>query len=72
MNTYTTTLLAQDVNDGIIKKFVGPNIKAPTLELAEQYVQLNGMGYLTVIGQLIQTIDEHTNQTTDYNNYNLN
>lgn len=70
MNQYTTTLLAIDSNDGIIKQWVGEIIEAPSFELAEQYLQLNGKGYLTIMGKLVSTIDEQTGNKISFENLN--
>lgn len=56
MKIFLTELKAIDPIDQELKTWCGPNIEAETFELAEQYCQDNGLGYCTVIGELIQEI----------------
>jgi hypothetical protein len=70
MNKYTTTLLAIDAKDGQIKQWVGEIIEAPSFELAEQWLQLNGKGYLTISGKLISTVDEQSGNKISFENLN--
>lgn len=35
---------------------MGPNIQAPSMELAQEYCQNNGLGYCKIEGQLIAEI----------------
>ncbi len=70
MNKYTTSLLAIDSKDGQIKQWVGDIIEAPSFELAESYIQNNGKGYLTIMGKLIESIDESTGNKINFENLN--
>ena len=36
-----------------MKTWVGPNIEAETIELADKFCQENGLGYCEVIGELV-------------------
>jgi len=67
---FTTNLVAIDPRDGIIKTWVGPIIEAPTFQLAEEQINNTGLGYLTVTGQLISTVDEETGHKINFENLN--
>lgn len=56
MKIWLTEIMAIDPNDGKLKKWCGPDIKAFTPTLAEQYCQQNGLGYCKVIGELVREI----------------
>lgn len=57
MYLFTTSIIAKDPIDGIMKKWGGPNIPADTIEEAEWFVQKYGLGYCKVDGQLIEEIE---------------
>lgn len=67
---FTTNLLAIDPKDGVIKEWVGPTIDAPSFELAEEQILKTGLGYLSIRGQLISSIDEETGSTINFENLN--
>lgn len=56
MKIWITELIAIDPLTGELKKWGGDDIKAPTHELAQEWCQLNGKGYLKVIGELVAEI----------------
>lgn len=69
MKTYLTEIKAIDPLDGELKTFGGPNIISLTPKLAEEYLQLNGLGYCKIIGELIMEV--HCKKGTfepDWNN----
>lgn len=53
---FVTELKAIDPKDGILKTWTGPNVPGVSIDTAEQYCQENGLGYLTVLGQLLTEI----------------
>jgi hypothetical protein len=57
---------------GVLKTYAGQNIKAISKNLAKQYCQLNGLGYLKIIGELVAEIDYKTGEKIDYENTRLN
>lgn len=76
MKKWTTEIKAFDPIDGRLKTWIGDIIEAPSFELAEQWCQINGKGYLRVIGELISEIevDEKGNlgKEMDYSRTKLN
>jgi len=58
MKLWATQLKAIDPYTGELKTWMGENIKAPTWDLAQQWCNENGRGYLEVIGELIAEIPE--------------
>lgn len=66
---WSTQLKAIDPSTGELATYMGDNIEAPTLELAQEICNTTGRGYLTVIGQLIAEIDEETGERIDYDNF---
>lgn len=56
MNIYTTTIKALCPNDGTLKTYGGPNVPGITFKDAENYCELNGLGYCKVDGLLISEI----------------
>ena len=46
IRTYVTQLMVDN------QLWSGPNIKAESWEEAEKYIEENGFGYLTIIGEL--------------------
>lgn len=52
MKTYITELQAIDPKDGELKKWGGDRIEADTIEEAEMVCQMEGKGYLKVLGEL--------------------
>lgn len=45
MKTWTTKIIAISPITGELREYAGPNIKAPSKELAHQYCQFSGIGY---------------------------
>lgn len=58
--------------NGEVRKFIGPIIEAPSFKLAEEYCQLNGLGYCYIDGELIAEIDAKTGDEIDHEKPNLN
>ena len=56
MKFWTTEIFALCPIRNEIKTFCGPNIPAPTKELAHKYCQSNGLGYLHVGDELVMEI----------------
>ncbi len=50
-----TIIHAVDPYDGVLKTWCGPNVPAPTFELAVEYCLNNGLGYCMVIGELVSS-----------------
>lgn len=65
MKIYLTKLTAVNQLTGELRIFAGPNIESPTLELAQAECDKH-FPYLTVVGELVATIDANDVQT-DYN-----
>lgn len=63
MKYWTTTIKAIDPKDGQLKKYSGQTVLGISFQDAENYCQNNGLGYLTVEGELIAEIpcDENFN-----------
>lgn len=53
---FATTIRALDPITGEMKHWIGPNIEAPSMALAQEYCQNNGLGYCKIEGQLIAEI----------------
>lgn len=70
MRTWITTIKAIDPNDKELKEWCGPNIPAPTIELAIQYCQQNGLGYCQIDGELICEVDAISGKIEDFENLN--
>ena len=64
---FTTELEAICQATGELLTFAGPNIKAVSFDLAHQYCQNNGFGYLRITGILQKEIDLNSNQVINYN-----
>ena len=62
MKKWTTIIKAINPLTGELKRFGGPNVPAPTKELAEKYCQKNRLGYCHVDGEFIAEI---SNKGTD-------
>lgn len=65
--------------DGELKTFGGPNIKAPSRQLAHEYCQNNGLGYCRITDELIAeipckegTYEPDWDNMTDYENIQRN
>lgn len=56
MKIWVTEIKAICPIDGGLKTFGGPNIKAPSRQLAHEYCQNNGLGYCSITGELISEI----------------
>jgi len=65
MKKWLTEVKAVD-KKGDMKTYGGPDVEAPSWELAQEYCEQNGLGYCKVIGELIMDGD------TDYEIQQLN
>jgi len=65
MKIYLTEFRAIERKTGEFRKYAGPNIEAPTWAIAQAQCDVN-YPYLTVIGELVATIDAD-DVKTDYN-----
>lgn len=70
--------MALEAATGIMKKWCGPEVEAPTAELAQQWCNDN-MGYLKVVGELVAEIpcksgthDPNFENMIDYENIKNN
>jgi len=70
MKTWSTIIYARHNITGQFTKFVGPNVKAPTRQLATEWCEKN-CGYLHVDDELVAEVDEN-GTITDYENTELN
>ena len=73
MKHWSTEIKAKSPINGQMSTYAGPDIKAPTLELAQEYCEKNGLGYCWVIGELIMdipciegTLDPDWDKAIDY------
>jgi len=67
---YITRLKAIDQCDGILKTWIGQTIEAISFQSAEQYLINNGLGYLEIVGELIETIDKDDDTVINFENLN--
>lgn len=56
MKTWTTKIFAKCAVTGEMTEFCGQNIEAPTRQLAHEYCQNNGLGYLHISDELVMEI----------------
>lgn len=56
MKLYATTIQAIDPEDGQLKHWCGPNVPGLTRHMAERHCQANGLGYCSILGELIAEI----------------
>lgn len=71
MNIYTTLVKAISPIDGKLKLYQGPNVPGISFDDAQNYCEINGLGYCKVEGLLIAEIDDSYN-ITDYEIEKLN
>lgn len=79
MKKWTTTIKALDPMTNILKSWGGPHICAPSWKIAQEYCNINGLGYCKVDGELIaevpckpNTYDPDFDNMTDYENQQIN
>ena len=53
MNIYLTEIKALDPTTGEMRTWAGPRVPGNSFEDAKAYCQANGLGYCTVVGQLV-------------------
>ena len=56
MKTFTTIIRAIDPESLTLKTYSGPNIQALNFQDAQDYCNINGLGYCKVDGELISEI----------------
>lgn len=56
MKTWGTTIYAKCAQTGDQKTFCGPNVKAPSRQLAFDYCQNNGLGYCHIQDEIVMEI----------------
>ena len=78
MKQWVTEFRALDARTGELKTWCGPNISAPTLQLAQQWCCDNA-GHLQVVGELVMeipcikgTYDPDFENKVDFENNRLN
>lgn len=57
MRTFLTEVVTYDIETEKIEVWAGPEIKEISLELAELYLEENGLGYCKIIGEKIANVD---------------
>lgn len=68
MKYWSTNIIAIDPLDVVLKNWTGPAVPGINKEDAEQYCQVNGLGYLHVIGERVGYIPTKADeQTPDWN-----
>lgn len=74
MNMYTTLIKAISPIDGELKIYQGPNVPGISFNDAQNYCEMNGLGYCKIDGLLIAEINysEDSRDITDYETKNLN
>lgn len=66
MKKWGTEIFAKCPITGDFKTYCGPNIKAPTKQLAFEWCQNNGLGYLHITDEVIAEIDAKTGDINDF------
>ncbi len=76
---YVTEIKAICPHSGDLKTYCGPNVPGISIETAQEYCEMNGLGYCRVIGELIAeipckegTYEPDFNKMVDYENERLN
>lgn len=54
MKTFCTEIQAINPRDGKLTSWSGPRVQALSWGLAEEYLQIQGLGYARIIGEYIQ------------------
>lgn len=67
MRHFITEIQAIDPKDGELKTWTGEVIESPSMELAQQYLDLNEWGYMKIIGEVNYIIDQETGEKIVYN-----
>jgi hypothetical protein len=67
MRHFITEIEARDPKDGQLKVWSGEIIEAPSMELAEQFLQMNEWGYMRIVGEINYIIDQETGEKIVYN-----
>lgn len=68
MKKWCTEFMALEAATGVMKKWCGPEVEAPTAEIAQQWCNENA-GHLKVIGELVAEIPcKEGTYEPDFNN----
>lgn len=62
MNLYTTKIRAICPKTGELKTYFGQNVPGISFESAQEYCELNGLGYCKVNGLLVAEIDQYDHE----------
>lgn len=68
MKIFTTKIYAINPLDGEMAEFRGPNINALSWDMAFEWCQKHGLGYLHIDGELISSIPCDDNYKADFEN----
>ena len=67
MKIFATTIKAVNPFTGDICEYAGPNVEALSEGMANEYLQLNGLGYCEVQGEIVSEIPCDENYKADFN-----
>lgn len=71
MRKWCTEIKAVDPKTGNLLAWSGPYIEAPSQQLAQEYCDSHGLGYLRVTEfWAVEEIDEETGEKTTFEHYN--
>lgn len=70
MKTFCTEIQAIDPRNGELISWSGPRVQALTWGLAEEYLQIQGLGYARIIGEFIQEQPFQGENTESYDTQN--
>lgn len=56
MTLYVTEIKALSPSSGEMRNYCGPNVPGISMETAQEYCEMNGLGYCKVIGELVAEI----------------
>lgn len=71
MRNWYTEIIAMDALTGKILTWAGPYIEAPSQELAQQYCETHGLGYVHVTEYwVVEEIEQETGRITRFEHYN--
>lgn len=70
MKIFVTTIKAVNPFTGDICEYAGPNVEALSEGMANEYLQLNGLGYCEIAGEIVSEIED--DKQTNYINSQLN
>lgn len=70
MKTFCTEIQAIDPRSGELTSWSGPRVQALTWGLAEEYLQIQGLGYARIIGEYIQEQPFQVEKTENHDTQN--